>query len=93
MFCYVISSSPPIHANVFPTFPISHRVYQSTDRLLFFLHYMFLKSVMFVGGPNTRTDFHLDESSEFFFQMRGNMQLPTIQRGKRVHVDIKEGQV
>eukprot|EP01134_Creolimax_fragrantissima_P000082 CFRG0082T1 len=50
-------------------------------------------SVMFVGGPNTRTDFHLDESSEFFFQMKGNMELPTIQNGKRKIVKINEGQV
>lgn len=50
-------------------------------------------TVMFVGGPNTRTDFHLDEGSEFFFQMKGNMELPTIQRGKRKVVKIKEGQV
>jgi len=50
-------------------------------------------TVMFVGGPNTRTDFHLDLGSEFFYQIRGNMSLPTIQRGKRKVVDIKEGQV
>jgi len=50
-------------------------------------------TVMFVGGPNTRTDFHLDLGSEFFYQIRGNMQLPTIQRGRRKVVDIKEGQV
>jgi hypothetical protein len=35
-------------------------------------------NVMFVGGPNTRTDFHLDLGSEFFFQMKGNMELPTV---------------
>jgi len=35
-------------------------------------------SVMFVGGPNTREDFHIEEGSEFFFQMRGNMFLPTV---------------
>jgi len=50
-------------------------------------------TVMFVGGPNTRTDFHLDLGSEFFYQIRGNMQLPTIQRGQRKVVEIKEGQV
>jgi len=50
-------------------------------------------TIMFVGGPNTRTDFHLDLGSEFFFQMRGSMSLPTIQCGKRKVVDIKEGQV
>lgn len=50
-------------------------------------------SIMFVGGPNSRTDFHLDLGSEFFYQMRGNMSLPTIQKGKLKVVHIKEGQV
>jgi len=51
------------------------------------------RSVMFVGGPNTREDFHLEEGSEFFFQIRGNMELPTIQKGKRKLVRINEGNV
>lgn len=50
-------------------------------------------TIMFVGGPNTRTDFHLELGSEFFYQLKGNMQLPTIQRGKRKLVEIKEGQM
>lgn len=50
-------------------------------------------TIMFVGGPNTRTDFHLDEGSEFFYQMRGNMELPIIERGKRKLVKINEGEV
>lgn len=48
---------------------------------------------MFVGGPNTRTDFHLDLGSEFFFQFSGNMELPTVQRGVRKLVKIREGDV
>lgn len=48
---------------------------------------------MFVGGPNTRKDFHLDESSEFFYQLKGNMELPTVQQGKRKLVRIQEGEV
>lgn len=50
-------------------------------------------SIMFVGGPNTREDFHLEEGSEFFWQMRGNIELPTLQKGKRKVVSIKQGQV
>lgn len=50
-------------------------------------------SIMFVGGPNTRKDFHLEEGSEFFFQMRGDMELPTVQNGRRKVVRIKQGQV
>lgn len=51
-------------------------------------------TAMFVGGPNTRTDFHLDQSSEFFFQLRGNMHLPIIERGSvRRVVHIRQGQV
>jgi len=48
---------------------------------------------MFVGGPNTRTDFHIEQGSEFFYQLKGNMELPTIQAGKRKLVKINEGEV
>ena len=27
-------------------------------------------TVMYVGGPNSREDFHIEEGSEFFFQMK-----------------------
>ena len=50
-------------------------------------------SIMFVGGPNEREDFHLEEGSEFFYQLRGNMQLPTVQAGQRTVVTIREGEV
>lgn len=50
-------------------------------------------TIMFVGGPNTRTDFHLEEGSEFFYQMRGKLELPTIQNGKRVVVTVNAGEV
>jgi len=50
-------------------------------------------SIMFVGGPNTRKDFHLEEGSEFFLQLRGDMELPTVQRGRKKVVKIKAGQV
>ncbi|KAF4676892.1 hypothetical protein FOL47_004595 [Perkinsus chesapeaki] len=49
--------------------------------------------IMFVSGPNMRNDFHLDESPEFFWQMRGNMELPIIERGQRKLVKINEGEV
>jgi len=50
-------------------------------------------TVMFVGGPNTRTDFHVDQGSEFFYQLRGNMFLVIMERGVRRRIDIREGEV
>ena len=50
-------------------------------------------SVMFVGGPNEREDFHLEEGSEFFYQLKGDMALPTIQAGVLEVVHIREGDV
>lgn len=50
-------------------------------------------SVMGVGGPNTRTDFHLEDGAEFFWQVQGNMELPIIERGRRRLVRICEGEV
>jgi 3-hydroxyanthranilate 3,4-dioxygenase len=50
-------------------------------------------TVMFVGGPNSRTDFHLDLSSEFFYQIAGTLVLPTIQRGELQRVEVPAGHV
>jgi 3-hydroxyanthranilate 3,4-dioxygenase len=50
-------------------------------------------SIMFVGGPNQREDFHLEEGSEFFYQIRGNMELPILHGGKRETITIREGEV
>ncbi len=51
-------------------------------------------SVMFVGGPNTREDFHIEDGAEFFYQLKGEMRLPTIQKGgRRKEVVIPAGSV
>lgn len=50
-------------------------------------------SIMFVGGPNSREDFHIEEGSEFFYQLRGTMELPIIQAGRRELITIREGEV
>ncbi len=38
--------------------------------------------VMVVGGPNSRKDFHYNETPEFFFQVEGTMVLKIIEDGK-----------
>ena len=50
-------------------------------------------SVMAVGGPNTRTDFHLEAGAEFFWQLEGDMELPIVERGRRRLVQIRQGEV
>ncbi|MFK7825881.1 MAG: 3-hydroxyanthranilate 3,4-dioxygenase [Oligoflexales bacterium] len=49
--------------------------------------------IMVVGGPNSRKDYHYDEGPEFFYQIEGDMLLKTIQKGKVVDIQIKEGEV
>lgn len=49
--------------------------------------------VMVVGGPNSRTDYHYNESEEFFYQLEGNMVLRIQQDGKAVDIPIKEGEI
>src|SRR4051812_14101735 len=50
--------------------------------------------VMAVGGPNERTDFHVNQGEEFFFQLEGNMTLKIMdQQGKMRDIKIREGDV
>ena len=45
--------------------------------------------IMVVGGPNSRTDYHVDPSEEFFYQLEGTMVLKTMQDDVPVDVTIR----
>ena len=49
--------------------------------------------VQVVGGPNARTDYHDDPYEEFFYQLRGNMVLRSIEDGKPRDIPIREGEI
>ena len=49
--------------------------------------------VMVVGGPNSRKDFHYNESEEFFFQLEGDIIVTIQEDGKAIEVPIKEGDI
>ncbi len=49
--------------------------------------------VTVVGGPNARSDFHINEGEEFFYQLEGEVTIVTLQHGKRVPVALKAGEI
>lgn len=49
--------------------------------------------IMVVGGPNSRKDYHYNESEEFFFQLEGDVAVQVQLDGKAVEVPIKEGEI
>ena len=49
--------------------------------------------LMVVGGPNRRSDFHVDPGEEFFYQLKGDMILKIAEGGKIYDVPIREGEV
>ncbi|XP_014689194.2 3-hydroxyanthranilate 3,4-dioxygenase isoform X3 [Equus asinus] len=56
------------------------------------LHQKQLK-IMFVGGPNTRKDYHIEEGEEVFYQLEGDMVLRVLERGKHRDVIIRQGEI
>ena len=49
--------------------------------------------VMVVGGPNQRTDFHVDPYEEYFYQIKGNMHVNVMTDDGPRTVDIGEGEM
>ncbi len=49
--------------------------------------------VMIVGGPNQRTDYHIEDGPEFFYQLEGQMVLKIQRDGQAQDVPIRAGEV
>ena len=49
--------------------------------------------IMIVGGPNARTDYHLDEGPEFFYQLEGEMVLKVQDDGVARDIPIHAGEL
>ncbi len=49
--------------------------------------------VMIVGGPNGRSDYHIDPGEELFFQLEGDITLRVIDDGRRRDITIREGEL
>ena len=49
--------------------------------------------VMVVGGPNSRKDYHYNETEEFFYQVEGDIKLKIIEDGRPLDLIIKEGDI
>lgn len=48
---------------------------------------------MVIGGPNSRKDYHLNKTPEFYYQVEGDIVLKIIDDGEAKDIHIKEGDV
>src|SRR5262245_31158857 len=47
--------------------------------------------VMVIAGPNARNDFHVVDSEEFFYQIKGDVVVRTYEDGRIIEHRIREG--
>ncbi len=48
--------------------------------------------VMVIGGPNARNDFHVSNSEEYFFQLKGDIVVRIREEGQIKDVPVREGE-
>ncbi len=49
--------------------------------------------VMVVGGPNQRTDFHINPGEELFYQLEGDIVLKVMENGQVRDIPIRQGEI
>jgi 3-hydroxyanthranilate 3,4-dioxygenase len=49
--------------------------------------------VMVIGGPNARTDYHINPGEELFYQVEGDIVLKVVDDGRHRDIPIRKGEM